>query len=129
MMNVLRFFTPSRIAIAGFLSRWLGLHPIVAWVMMAIDAALFGTEVLTGFADILVTFLVGLALIFPCALIQRFFCKDEWSVALLRGSIAGVLTAIPVPLYTIVRGIYGFSLLFPRLAEQLSLPKKPEGGR
>jgi hypothetical protein len=91
-------------------SRMLGLHPLVAFGMIAADLMLFGGEAATAGIGLAVTIPVALALALPCILLQRYSFKDDWGAAIGKGLMVGVLTAIPFPIgspITIVGGILG----------------------
>lgn len=91
-------------------SRLLGLHPLVAFGMIAVDMMLFGGEAASGGIGLLVTIPVALALTIPCVLLQRYAFDDTWGAALGKGLMVGVLTAIPMPIgspVTVIGGILG----------------------
>lgn len=83
-------------------SQFLGLHPLVGFGLFATDWMLFGGEVATLGASIPITIAAGLLLTFPSILIQRFGFKDSWGLAIGKGLLVGILTAIPAPLPSIV---------------------------
>lgn len=92
-------------------ARMLGLHPLVAFGMIAADMMLFGGETATGGIGIAVTIPVALALTVPCILLQRYSFGDDWGSAAGKGIMVGVLTAIPFPIgspLTIIGGILGW---------------------
>ncbi len=94
--------------------RWasaLGLHPLVAFGMVAVDMMLFGGEMASGGVGLAVTIPIALALTVPCVLLQRYSYKDGWGEALGKGLMVGVLTAIPLPIgspVTILGAIVGW---------------------
>lgn len=95
----------------GAWSRMLGLHPLVAFGMIAADMMLFGGETATGGVGLVVTIPVALALTLPCILLQRYSFGDDWGTAAGKGLMVGVLTAIPFPIgspITILGGILGW---------------------
>jgi hypothetical protein len=76
-----------------------GLHPLVAFGMVAADWMLFtGLEIPSLGVLAAVSFVVGLALVLPCVLIQRFAYADSWGAAIGKGTLVGLLTAIPTAL-------------------------------
>ncbi len=84
------------------LSQSLGLHPLVGFGMFAVDMMLFGTEVLTFELTWPIAVAVGAALTIPSVLIQKHSFGDSWGAAIGKGTLIGVLTAIPTPLPAIV---------------------------
>lgn len=84
--------------------RQLGLHPLVAFAMIVVDVMLIASDLATVAT---VSIVVALALTIPCILLQRYAYKDEWGVAVGKGMIVGILTAIPTPLPSIVTGVGG----------------------
>lgn len=89
----------------------LGLHPFVAFGMVAADMMLFGGEAATAGVGLAVTVPVALALTVPCILLQRYSFGDNWGAAVGKGLMVGVLTAIPFPIgspLTILGAILGW---------------------
>jgi hypothetical protein len=84
--------------------RQLGLHPLVAFAMVVVDIMLTATDLVTVAT---VSIIIALILTIPCILLQRYAYKDEWGVAIGKGMIVGILTAIPTPLPAIVTGTGG----------------------
>jgi hypothetical protein len=90
----------------------LGLHPLVAIVLIVVDNMLFVREGISGPISIV----VALALVIPCCLIQKYSFHDNWGLALGKAMIIGILTAIPTPLPSIVivfLGLVGGAFLAP----------------
>ena len=87
------------------LLRKIGLHPFVAFALIVVDMMLFGTDitVITWWISVI----VGIMLIPPSILLQRFAYKDDWNVAIAKGVIVGILTGIPTPLPAVVTGLGG----------------------
>lgn len=79
-------------------SQKLGLHPLVAIGMSAVDAMLFAETVGTAGIGWIVTVPIALALSIPCILLQKYSFGDNWGAAIGKGLLIGVLTAIPTPL-------------------------------
>jgi hypothetical protein len=79
-----------------------GLHPVVGFSLFAVDSVLFASEVLTLEATWAVTIPVGLALTVPAILLQKRLYGDNWKAAIGKGILVGVLTAIPLPLASII---------------------------
>jgi hypothetical protein len=84
----------------------LGLHPLVAIGMIGVDMMLFASDAVPAIGWG-ISSLVGLVLMIPCILLQRFGYKDSWMVAIGKGIIVGTLTAIPTPLPAIITGAGG----------------------
>ena len=83
----------------------LGLHPLAAFGLVAVDWMLFGAE--GAVVTTAITVPVGFALGFACSLVQRHAYKDSWGAALGKGVIMGVLTAIPTGLPSILNAVGG----------------------
>jgi len=83
------------------LCRFLGLHPLSAFAMVAIDWMLFSGEVVTVAVSWPVSIGVAVGLTVPCILIQRYGMKEAWGLAVGKGLLIGVLTAIPTSLPSI----------------------------
>ncbi len=94
---------------SGFqnISQTLGLHPLAGFGMVAVDLMLFGGEAATAGITWAVSVPVALALAIPCVLLQRYSYGDSWGVALGKGALIGVLTAIPTPLPAVVSLVGG----------------------
>ncbi len=82
--------------------RTVGLHPLTAFGMIVVDWMLFAAEGATLNAAWPVSIGVAIALTVPCILLQRYGYKDSWGLAIGKGMIVGVLTAIPTPLPSVV---------------------------
>lgn len=95
--------------------RQLGLHPLVAFAMVIVDIMLTAADLMTVAT---VSVIVGLILTIPCTLLQRYAYKDEWGVAVAKGLIVGILTAIPTPLPAIVTGAGGVAGAIGLLSER-----------
>jgi hypothetical protein len=87
-----------------------GLHPFVGFSLFAVDSALFASEVVTIDATWALTIPLGLALTIPAILLQKQVYGDSWRAAVGKGLIVGILTAIPLPiasLITLTGGVLG----------------------
>jgi uncharacterized membrane protein YphA (DoxX/SURF4 family) len=83
----------------------IGLHPFAAFAFIAVDMMLFGSDIIV--VGWFISCIIGLMLIIPCTLIQKWAYHDSWSVAVSKGVILGILTAIPTPLPSFITGISG----------------------
>jgi hypothetical protein len=88
--------------------------------MIVIDIMLVAADLATAAT---VSVVVGLLLTIPCVLLQRYAYKDEWGVAVGKGFIVGILTAIPTPLPSIMTGIGGIAGAIGLLSEKKESPK------
>lgn len=95
--------------------RQLGLHPLVAFAMVVVDLMLTAADLFTAAT---VSVLVAVILTIPCILLQRYAYKDEWGIAVGKGLIVGILTAIPTPLPAIVTGMGGVAGTIGLLTEK-----------
>ena len=79
-----------------------GLHPLGAIGVISVDTMLFGGTILTGGAGWVASVPVGLVLCPGVALLQRYGFEDTWGLAVGKGVIVGLLTAIPTPLPSVL---------------------------
>ncbi|HMY17771.1 MAG TPA: hypothetical protein PKA58_15715 [Polyangium sp.] len=100
--------------------RQLGLHPLVAFAMIVVDLMLIAADLATVAT---VSVAVALILTIPCILLQRYAYKDEWGVAVGKGMIVGILTAIPTPLPSIVTGVGGVAGAIGMFADRKTPPQ------
>lgn len=85
------------------LTKTFGLHPLVGFGMIAVDWMMFGGELATMELGLVVTIPIGLALGLGSSLIQyRSFDKGDWMMALGKGAVVGILTAIPTALPSVL---------------------------
>jgi len=84
-----------------------GLHPLVGIVMLAVDWMLFGPESASLGATWPISIAVATALTIPCVLIQKYGMREQWGLAIGKGALVGILTAIPTPLPSIMTFIGG----------------------
>ena len=87
-----------------------GLHPLVGFSLFTIDTMLFASELVTFEATLALTIPIGLALGAFAIVLQKKLYGDSWRAALGKGSIVGILTAIPLPiasLTTLLGGVIG----------------------
>ncbi len=75
-----------------------GIHPGIAFLTLVVDMMLFGADVVTAGALIPVSIGAGAVLGYISYLAQRRWYGDDKETALIKASILGLLTAIPVPL-------------------------------
>ena len=77
----------------------LGIHPLAAVVVVAVDSMLFGGTVITGSVGWLISIPVGTVLGVATGLVQRHGSpRDNRGFAVGKGLLVTVLTAIPTPL-------------------------------
>ena len=84
--------------------RQLGFHPLVAFSMICVDVMLTAADLMTAAT---VSVAVAAVLTIPCVLLQRYAYRDPWGIAVGKGLIVGILTAIPTPLPSIITGVGG----------------------
>lgn len=104
-------------------SQTFGVHPLVVFCLFAIDWMLFGSELITLGSNWIVTAPIGLLLGIGATLIQRASFKDQWGVAIGKGLLLGLLTAIPTALPSLTMipfaAIGAFNLLSSKKVEKL----------
>lgn len=81
--------------------RLIGIHPLIAVLMIIVDAAIFGTNIITAGSLIWVTAPAGVVIGILTSYIQVREGGDPWIIAIVKGLILGLLTLIPTPLGTI----------------------------
>jgi hypothetical protein len=78
--------------------------------MLCLDWMLFtGLELPSGFLLTFVSVIIGMAFSVPVALLQRHACREPWAVAISKGVIAGLLTAVPSPLPGFATAAWGLA--------------------
>ena len=82
--------------------RVLGLHPLVGFGMFAVDWMLFGAEAGSLGVTWPISIAVGAVLGVASVLIQKYYFKEDWGLALGKGLLVGLLTAIPTALPSFV---------------------------
>ena len=109
--------------------RVIGIHPMAAAGVIAIDAMLFGGTVVTGGVGLLASLPVGIALAVAVCLIQHCGSpRDNLGLAAGKGIMVGLLTAIPTPLPSVfVFGAGTAGALVRRLGPPEDDYGKPEG--
>jgi len=88
--------------------------------MVVVDVMLTAADLITAAT---VSIAVAIILTVPCILLQKYAYKDEWGVAIGKGLIVGILTAIPTPLPAIVTGAGGIAGAIGLLSEPKEVPK------
>ena len=76
----------------------LGIHPLAAFGVVAVDFMLFGQEAATLGIGWLVSVPVAAALGLAVGLIQSRTWDEDMGLAVGKGLLVAVLTAIPTPL-------------------------------
>lgn len=79
-----------------------GLHPFVGFGMFAVDWMLFGSETASLGITWPISIAVATALTIACVLYQKYATRDQWGLAIAKGLMVGILTAIPTPLPSII---------------------------
>jgi hypothetical protein len=74
-------------------------HPASGAVILAVDWAAFGLELVTGpLALLVMSLLAGVATFYAVLAIQRRFHKDTTQAAVLKAIIAAVAAGVPFPI-------------------------------
>lgn len=75
------------------------LHPATGALILGLDWLLFSGTLATGGAALMLAVVLGLTLggIGTCC-IQRFWAKERWSRALLKGVLGGMVVGLPFPI-------------------------------
>lgn len=80
----------------------VGLHPLVGFGMFAVDGMLFGGESLSMGATWPISIAVAAVLTIGCVLIQKYQMHEQWGLAIGKGLMVGLITAIPTSLPSII---------------------------
>jgi len=80
----------------------VGLHPFVGFGMFAVDAMLFGAEGISMGITWPISIAVSAVLTIGCVLIQKHQMREQWGLALGKGIIIGLITAIPTSIPSII---------------------------
>ncbi len=100
-----------------------GLHPLVAFCFISVDWMLFPEDSALGPVGWAISCAVAAVLTVPCILLQRYAYRDTWQVAIAKGIIIGILTAIPTPLPSIITATSG---VLGTIGTFKALKNKPE---
>jgi len=101
-----------------------GLDPRVAFLTVVVDAMLFGGDVATMGAGVLLSVPVGVVLGVITYKAQRRWYGDDRESAFIKGLVVGLLTAIPTSLpglLTVPSGIIGLAHMLRRKKPDNSL--------
>lgn len=88
----------------------VGLHPFVGFGMVAVDVMLFGSESISLGVTWPISIAIAAILTIGCVLIQKYGMREQWGLALGKGILVGILTAIPTPIpsiFTLAGGVVG----------------------
>ena len=98
----------------------VGISPNVAISMFGVDWLLFGSES-TRLGDTWdMSISVATVLIIPCVLVQKYKMREPWGLAIGKGVMVGILTAIPTPVPSIITIIGGTLGAFALRADRRS---------
>lgn len=86
----------------GLTAEVCGIAPLNAFVFVIANLMLFGGELATGWLLGFFSVFVGMMLLVPFTLIQRYEYNDRWTVAISKAFVLATLTGIPVPVPSMV---------------------------
>ncbi len=86
-----------------------GIDPFVALGFISIDAMLFGLEAVTAGLAVPITIFIAFLFSSGAILVQKYGHKEHWGVAIGKGLLLGVLTAIPTSLPSVLTLGWGAS--------------------
>ena len=92
----------------------------MAFDVIIVDVMLFSADV-SGVGWLL-SCIIAAALTVPCILFQRYAYKDSWGIAIAKGMLVGIITAVPTALPAVVTGTGGVM----GAIGMLNMPKKLE---
>ena len=107
---------------ATSLLRHLGIHPGVALAFVLADWLLFGGELFTGLASLPISIISGMLLGLWAARKQYRDYHDSRKLAIAKGLVLGIITAIPTPIGSFLPVI---GVLLPFLDSFHSIPDCP----
>jgi hypothetical protein len=79
-----------------------GLHPLVGFGMFALDWMLFGAESATLGVTWPISIIIATFFAIISVLIQKFGMREQLGLAIGKGALVGLLTAIPTALPSII---------------------------
>jgi len=83
----------------------LDFHPLTIFGTVAIDLMAYSANSVTPFlGDFVAGAILGSLWAVVAVIVQRFVASDSWGVAVAKGLVVGILTAIPTPLPSLVGG-------------------------
>jgi len=91
----------------GSTAETLGIHPLNATILVALDVMLFGGEMASGFLLTVLSVLVSFALVLPTMLVQRYAYKDGWILAFAKSLLLALLMAIPTAIPSAITAALG----------------------
>ncbi|HWB99723.1 MAG TPA: hypothetical protein VG672_23610 [Bryobacteraceae bacterium] len=94
--------SPAASGASASLVRMFGLDVRAAVLVTLVDLMVFGTDVFTAGAFIVMGIVIAAILGFIVYKIQRQWFGDEHESSLIKALIVGLLTAIPVPLTPLI---------------------------
>lgn len=111
------------------------LHPVTGALILGLDWLLFSGTMATGTVALPIAVVLGLSLgtLGTCC-IQRFWAKERWSRAVLKGLLGGIVVGLPFPIGgTLVGGAVlassGLDQIRDRAARALAEKAKPDAPR
>ena len=105
----------------------IGLHPMAAAAILAVDSMLFGGTVATAGAAYALSIPVGIIITIAVTALQKSGCNDDWILASGKGVTFGLLTAIPTPLPSIITVSCGVKGYFAYKKNQNLISRVPDG--
>ena len=78
--------------------KMVGLHPLVGFGMIAVDAMLFPVDSIAFAVTWPISTAIALVLTVASVLIHKKGMRESWGLAIGKGLIVGLITAIPTPL-------------------------------
>lgn len=85
------------------------INPLLALTMFIVDQMLGVLEIGSLEALAAVSFVVGLLLIVPCTLVQRYADRDGWGLAIAKGMLIGTIVAIPTSIPGMTLAAWGLA--------------------
>jgi hypothetical protein len=85
------------------------INPLLALTMFIVDQMLGVLELGSLEALAFLSFVVGLLLIVPCTLVQRYADRDPWGLAIAKGTLCGIIVSIPTSIGSTTLAAWGLA--------------------
>jgi len=85
------------------------INLLLALTMFIVDQMLGVLELGSLEALAVLSFVVGLLLIVPCTLVQRYADRDPWGLAIAKGMLIGIIVAIPTSIPSVLLASWGIA--------------------
>ena len=96
------------------------INPLLALTMFILDQMLGVLELGSLEALAFLSFVVGLLMIVPCTLVQRYADRDGWLLAAAKGTLCGLIVSIPTSIPSTILASWGIASVAARRQETVA---------